>query len=61
MTPCLANEFPSDLQMKTQNVTENSRQAYYSEILNIQGKANIIFKNLIKQKTKTIQINLLWN
>jgi len=45
---CLNLDFPSDEQMKTQNVTESPSVAYFSEILNIQGAADITFKNLIR-------------
>jgi hypothetical protein len=53
---CLNNEFPSVLRMKNQIVTISSKQAYYSEILNIQGKTNIIFNNLIRGESYKLKV-----
>jgi hypothetical protein len=50
---CINLDFPTDDQMKNQNVTETSSTGYYSEILNIVGSATIDFTNLIRgQKYK---------
>ena len=50
---CIDKEFPSDQDMKTQNVAVNKDTGYFSEILNIQGSADIVFKNMVRgQKYK---------
>lgn len=45
---CFNDQFPSDEQLKNQNITQSPRSRYFSEILNIQGNANIIFNNLLR-------------
>eukprot|EP00340_Litonotus_pictus_P006337 CAMPEP_0170518016 /NCGR_PEP_ID=MMETSP0209-20121228/3809_1 /TAXON_ID=665100 ORGANISM="Litonotus pictus, Strain P1" /NCGR_SAMPLE_ID=MMETSP0209 /ASSEMBLY_ACC=CAM_ASM_000301 /LENGTH=2711 /DNA_ID=CAMNT_0010803431 /DNA_START=59 /DNA_END=8194 /DNA_ORIENTATION=+ len=45
---CINDEFPTDENMKRQNVTQTSRLRYYSEILNIQQSTTITFNNLLR-------------
>lgn len=45
---CFNDDFPTDEQMKSQNVTSTPRLAFYSEILNIKGSAVIDFTSLIR-------------
>jgi len=45
---CLENDFPTDEQMKTGNVTETPQTSYISEILNIQWNTNLVFDNLLR-------------
>lgn len=42
--------------MKTQNVTESPSTGYFSEILNINGNADIIFGNLIRGESYKLKV-----
>jgi hypothetical protein len=53
---CLNDNFPTDDQMKSQNVTSTPRLAFYSEILNIKGSAVIDFANLIRGNAYKLKV-----
>ena len=53
---CFKDDFPSDENMKNQNVTESNKLSYFSEILNIEGKAELIFNNLIRGQAYKLKV-----
>jgi len=53
---CFNDDFPTDEQMKSQNVNSTARLAYYSEILNIKGSAVIDFTGLIRGNAYKLKV-----
>ena len=53
---CISMDFPSDDDIKNGNVIASPTLGYYSEIVNIQSKLNIIFTNLIRGESYTLKV-----
>jgi len=53
---CLNDAFPSDEDMKNQQINESNRLGYFSESLNIFGKAELVFNNLIRGQAYKLKV-----